>query len=109
MKILLDECVPVQVRSALVGNEVHSATEKPWRGLSNGELLTLAEKEDFDLIIVADKNLRDQIPAVGEMRLVHQEKFQAASLEKRPKVVLGFPGESQEIEALGENRPRRDQ
>ena len=57
MKILLDECVPVQIRVALPGHEIHSATTPPWRGLSNGELLRLAEQQEFQLIVVADKNM----------------------------------------------------
>lgn len=60
MKVLLDECVPVQVRNALTGHEVHSATSADWRGQSNGELLLRAEQENFDLLIVADKNLQYQ-------------------------------------------------
>jgi hypothetical protein len=31
-----------------------------WRGISNGELLDRAEAAGFDLVIVADKNLRHQ-------------------------------------------------
>ena len=60
MKILLDECVPVQVRNAFLGHEVHSATDPVWSGLSNGELLIRAEREGFNLLIVADKNMRYQ-------------------------------------------------
>jgi hypothetical protein len=60
MKILLDECVPVQIRDALPGHEIHSATDPQWRGLSNGELLRLAEQQEFQLIVVADKNMRYQ-------------------------------------------------
>lgn len=60
MKILLDECVPIQVRRALPGHEVSSAQEMGWKGISNGTLLTKAEEAGFDLFIVADKNLRYQ-------------------------------------------------
>jgi predicted nuclease of predicted toxin-antitoxin system len=60
MKILLDECVPVQVRNALVGQEVTTAQKMGWSGISNGELLQRAEQNGFDLFIVADKNLRYQ-------------------------------------------------
>jgi predicted nuclease of predicted toxin-antitoxin system len=60
MKILLDECVPVQIRDALPEHEIHSATDPQWRGLSNGELLHLAEHQEFKMIIVADKNMRHQ-------------------------------------------------
>jgi hypothetical protein len=60
MRILLDECVPVQVARTFSGHEVHSATDPRWRGASNGELLRLAEETGFDLIVVADKNMRHQ-------------------------------------------------
>jgi hypothetical protein len=60
MKILLDECVPVQIRDALPGHEIHSAINPQWRGLSNGKLLSLAEQQEFQVIVVADKNMRYQ-------------------------------------------------
>jgi hypothetical protein len=60
MKILLDECVPVQLRNALSGHEIHSATDPAWSGISNGQLLMRAELDGFDIIIVADKNMRYQ-------------------------------------------------
>ena len=60
MKILLDECVPVQVCNALPEHVVHSATDLSWRGLSNGELLKQAGQQGFNLVVVADKNMRYQ-------------------------------------------------
>jgi len=60
MKVLLDECVPVQVRNALVGHDVFTAQPMGWGGISNGELLQRAEEAGFNLFIVADKNLRYQ-------------------------------------------------
>jgi len=60
MRILLDECVPVQVRQALPGHEVATTQGMGWRGLSNGNLLDVAEQADFTVFIVADKNLRYQ-------------------------------------------------
>jgi hypothetical protein len=65
MKILLDECVPVQVRSALVGHDVSTAQKMGWSGISNGELLKRAEQNGFELFIVADKNLRYQQNLTG--------------------------------------------
>ena len=78
MKILLDECVPVQVRNAFYDHEVHSATTPPWSGLSNGDLLVRAELDGFDLLVVADKNMRYQQdlsvrhPAVLELWTNHR-------------------------------------
>jgi predicted nuclease of predicted toxin-antitoxin system len=60
MKILLDECVPLQVRQALPNHEVTTAQRMGWGGISNGDLLDKAEREGFKVFIVADKNLRDQ-------------------------------------------------
>ena len=60
MRILLDECVPVQIRNALPGHEVKTARQMGWGGLANGKLLDETEKAGFDLIIVADTNLRHQ-------------------------------------------------
>ena len=60
MKILLDECVPVQVSNALVGHDVSTAQKKGWSGISYCELLQRAEQDGFELFIVADKSLRYQ-------------------------------------------------
>jgi hypothetical protein len=60
VRILLDESVPVQIRNALHDHSVLTAMEMGWRGISNGELLDRAEAEGFDLMIIADKNLRHQ-------------------------------------------------
>src|ERR1035437_8093459 len=58
MKILLDECVPLQVRQALPNHEVTTAQRMGWGGISNGDLLDKAEREGFKVFIVADKNIR---------------------------------------------------
>jgi hypothetical protein len=60
MRILLDECVPLQVRHALAGHEVATAQQMGWGGMSNGELLDTAEREGFAVFIVAVKNLSYQ-------------------------------------------------
>ena len=52
--------MPVQVTKALEGHEVSTAPKLGWGGVTNGELLSLAEAAGFDLFIVADKNLRYQ-------------------------------------------------
>ena len=60
MKVLLDECVPLQVRNALAGHEVTTAQKMGWSGKSKGDLLDVAEKSGFEIFVVADKNLRYQ-------------------------------------------------
>jgi hypothetical protein len=60
MKVLLDECTPVQIKNALADHEVATAPKMGWGSLSNGDLLNAAEAAGFDLFIIADKNLRYQ-------------------------------------------------
>ena len=60
MRILLDECVPQQVRYALSGHEVTATQRMGWAGVGNGDLLEAAEQEGFEVFVVADKNLRYQ-------------------------------------------------
>ena len=65
MKILLDECVPAQVRHAFPGHDAVTVQEQGWTGLKNGELLAAAESAGFDLFIAADKNIRQQQNLAG--------------------------------------------
>ena len=65
MKILLDECVPVQVARALPGRTVENTARLGWKGVANGELLARAEAAGFDVFVLADKNLRYQQDLAG--------------------------------------------
>ena len=65
MRVLLDECVPVQMRYALPGHEATTAQQMVWSGLANGDLLAAVEHAGFDLLILADKNLRYQQNPTG--------------------------------------------
>lgn len=59
MKILLDESAPRLIKTRLVDFQISTVQEMGWTGLSNGDLLALAEKQ-FDAFITADQNLRYQ-------------------------------------------------
>lgn len=59
MKILLDENIPWPVSRFLSGHEVTSVQREGWAGIQNGELLKKADGL-FDVLILADKNLRYQ-------------------------------------------------
>jgi predicted nuclease of predicted toxin-antitoxin system len=60
MKLLLDQGTPVPLRNFLPNHIVETAYEKGWSNLKNGDLLTLAEAEGFDVLITTDQNLRYQ-------------------------------------------------
>lgn len=59
MRILLDECLPKQLKKELPGYEVSTVPEAGWAGKKNGELLKLAETR-FDVFVTIDQNLTYQ-------------------------------------------------
>jgi predicted nuclease of predicted toxin-antitoxin system len=52
MRILLDECVPRQLRKYLAGHDVATVASSGW-GIKNGRLLDLAR--EFLVVHVSDK------------------------------------------------------
>lgn len=60
MKILFDVNMPHPLRRELPGHEVVTAQFQGWAELENGDLVAAAEKDDFDVLVTADKNLRYQ-------------------------------------------------
>ena len=61
MKVLIDECAPKALKSALVakGYDCAMVQEAGWSGKQNGELLALAGG-NFDVFITLDQNIRHQ-------------------------------------------------
>jgi hypothetical protein len=49
----------------LTGHAVAFADRKGWRELTNGDLLSAAESDGFDVLLTADTNLRYQQNLVG--------------------------------------------
>lgn len=64
MKLLLDESLPRALKHLFSGHDVETVPECGWAGLSNGELLRLAETR-FDTFITADQNLQYQQNLAG--------------------------------------------
>ena len=60
MRILFDQGTPLPLRELLISHQVETAFERGWSTLSNGELLSAAEQEGFEVFVTTDKNLRDQ-------------------------------------------------
>ena len=59
MRLLLDECLPRQLKRELVGHEVWTVPEAGLAGLKNGALLMNAAGR-FDVFLTVDANLRHQ-------------------------------------------------
>jgi len=60
MLVLFDQGTPVPIRSFLKGHTVKTASRQGWEKLKNGELLTIAEREGFDVFLTSDKNIQYQ-------------------------------------------------
>ena len=61
MKILLDENLPKQLKADFgPEDEVKTVRDMGWLGKKNGELLSLATANDFEVFITLDKNLKFQ-------------------------------------------------
>ncbi len=60
MRILFDQGTPVPLRNHLSNHAIATAYERGWAKWSNGDLLTAAESDGFELFITTDQNLRYQ-------------------------------------------------
>lgn len=54
MKILLDECLPLDFRHRFPGHDAHTAQWAGLKGKRNGELLRVAEVAGYDVLLTVD-------------------------------------------------------
>ncbi len=57
MKVLLDECLPIDFRHRLPGHEVHTAEWAGFKSLKNGRLLQEAENAGYDVLLTVDQGV----------------------------------------------------
>ncbi len=60
MKILLAHNLDRRLKNYLTEYESTTSQEKGWTDVLNGELLTLAEENEFDVLLTADSNIKSQ-------------------------------------------------
>lgn len=66
MRLLLDECLPVELAVHLPGHEAMTARQMGWLGIKNGRLLKLiAESGQFHAFVTVDRNLPHQQNLLG--------------------------------------------
>lgn len=68
MRVLLDECLPIDFRHHLPGHEVHTAEWAGFKGLKNGLLLERAEQAGYQVFITVDQGVPHQ-QNLGQRRL----------------------------------------
>ena len=65
MKILLDECLPRDLRKHLLGHVCGTVPEAGLAGKTNGELLTLAERSGWQVLLTMDRGMPYQQNLAG--------------------------------------------
>ena len=60
MKILLDECLPLDFRHSFPAHVAHTAEWAGMKGKSNGELLRAAEDEGYQVLLTSDHGIPHQ-------------------------------------------------
>jgi hypothetical protein len=60
MRVLIDECVPQKLRTALPGHDVYTVGYMGWAGKKNGELLALMAANGFEVLVTVDVGIRHQ-------------------------------------------------
>ena len=65
MKILLDECLPLDFRHSFPHHDAHTAQWAGLKGKKNGELLLAAELAGYDVLLTVDQGLPHQQSSAG--------------------------------------------
>jgi len=60
MRILIDECMDERFRNALPGHDCQTVRYAGLAGLENGELLTAAEADGFEVFLTVDQGIEYQ-------------------------------------------------
>src|SRR6266513_1176256 len=68
MKILLDECLPVDFRHSFPGHEAHTVQWARLKGKKNSELLQAAAAAGYDVLLTVDQGIPRQYPS-GDPKL----------------------------------------
>ena len=65
MKVLFDQGTPAPLRRHLSLHSVDTLAENGWSDKGNGELLDLAERAGYEVLVTTDQSLRHQQTLVG--------------------------------------------
>ncbi len=65
MKILLDECLPVDLRHSFPGHEVNTVEWAGFKGKKNGDLLRAAEIAGYSVLLTVDQGMPQETNAPG--------------------------------------------
>ena len=70
MKILLDECLPVDFRHSFQAHEAHTAEWAGFKGKKNGELLACAERSGYEVLVTVDHGIPKQHGSASSLAVI---------------------------------------
>jgi len=71
MKLLLDECLPLDFRHCFPNHQAYTAEWAGFKGTKNGELLRLAEVAGYEVILTVDHGIpHQQRPGSREISII---------------------------------------
>lgn len=65
MRVLFDHCTPRPLRGHLHSHDVDTAAERGWAEIDNGDLLSRAEADGYQVFITTDQSIQDQQNLAG--------------------------------------------
>ena len=70
MKILLDECLPLDFRHCFPHHDAHTAEWAGFKGKKNGELLRAAEVAGYDVLLTVGQGIPHQNLGVRRLSII---------------------------------------
>jgi predicted nuclease of predicted toxin-antitoxin system len=70
MKILLDECLPLDFRHSFPNHDAHTVQWAGLKGKKNGELLRAAEGAGYDVLLTVDQGIPHQAPGDRKLSII---------------------------------------
>jgi predicted nuclease of predicted toxin-antitoxin system len=103
VRVLFDQDSPVPLRDSLQQHEVSTAFERGWPELKNGELLDVAEREDFAVLVTTDtklkfqQNLSGRPIAIVALLTTSWPRIERATAEVVKAIAAAKPGSYTEV------------
>jgi predicted nuclease of predicted toxin-antitoxin system len=99
MRVLLDNNVNQGFAQLIKGHEVVHARKMGWAELENGDLIAAAEREGFDVIVTADKQMQYQQTIEGRKisvlvlsaRFIKWQDIEPLAPQVQDRLDNGFP------------------
>lgn len=71
MKVVLDECLPLDFRHSFTGHDAHTVQWAGLKGKKNGELLRAAEAAGYEVLLTVDQGIpRQQLGRLQKLSIV---------------------------------------